>query len=100
MIYECNPKHKLPWQRGRKGSLCPEQMGASPQDLLQDSVLWSDGKRYALCDGRAYCAQESGSNRWHGYPVGWVEVPEALRRKWRDEGKITKKDMRANWEKG
>ena len=35
-LYEPNPKHKEPWQRGAKGSLCPK--GADASALLAASV--------------------------------------------------------------
>ncbi|MFH1117765.1 MAG: hypothetical protein V1792_27915 [Pseudomonadota bacterium] len=97
MMYEANPKHKDPRQRGRKGSLCPQSMSVPAQKLLNQSTQWSDGKRYATCDGQAFCAQESRPGYWHGYPIGWREVPEKLRRAWRDEGKITKKNIGDYW---
>lgn len=97
MVYESNPKHKHPWQRGRKGSLCPKSMSIPPQELLEKSVLGSDGKRYATCEGRCYCAQEHQSGHWHGYPIGWNEVlDQKLVRAWLDEGTISKKDLRNN----
>ena len=58
MIYEGNPKHKHPWQPGRRGSLCPRSISIQPQELLERSILGPDGKRYATCDGRCFCAQE------------------------------------------
>jgi hypothetical protein len=97
MLYEGNPKHKHPWQCGKKGSLCPKSMSVNPQDLLDRSVLWLDGKRYSTCDGRCYCAQEHRPDHWHGYPIGWLEVPELLRRQWRDTGEISKQDISKNW---
>ena len=37
------------------------------------------GKEIVCCtEGRAYRAQEHLPNRWHGYPVGWGEVPPKL----------------------
>jgi hypothetical protein len=98
MVYEGNPKHKHPWQRGRKGTLCPKSMSIQPQQLLEQSVLDTDGKRYAAWQGRCYCAQEdSEPNHWHGYPVGWREVPEKLWRAWKNEGKIQKSDISKHW---
>lgn len=96
MVYEGNPKHKNPWQPGRKGSLCPSAMSIQPQKLLEQSILL-DGKRYATCDGQCFCAQEHEPDRWHGYPVGWHEAPEQLRRAWKDEGKIRKNDINKFW---
>ncbi len=97
MIYEGNPKHKHPWQRGRKGSLCPKSISILPQELLNRSVLGPDGKRYATCDGRCFCAQEGQSGHWHGYPIGWHELPEMVTRAWLADGTIRKKSIREHW---
>lgn len=98
MRYESNPKHKQPWQRGRSGSLCPETVDLeTARRLLSDSEP-VDGKRYAVHEGRAYCAQEHRADAWHGYPVGWREVPESLRRMWLAQGRLRKQDMRKHWD--
>ncbi len=97
MQYEPNPKHKEPWQRGRRGSLCPAFEAKALAKLLRESVL--DGtKRYACHEGRAYCAQEHAAGRWHGYPVGWKEVPPGLRGRWRKEGLVQRRDVKTHWE--
>ena len=97
MRYECNPKHKQPWQHGCRGSLCPGDMGlATAQELLSDSEP-AGRKRYAVHGGRAYCAQEHGANVWHGYPVGWVEVPKSLRSTWIAQGLLRKRDEKTYW---
>ena len=98
MRYECNRKHKLPWQRGRKGTLCPKHIDqVMAQQLLEESEAAEDS-RYSVYEGRAYRAQQHGEDAWHGYPVGWVEVPEKLRNKWRKEGRLRRKDLREHWE--
>ena len=98
MRYESNPKHKQPWQRGRSGSLCPETVDLeTARRLLSDSVP-VDGKRYAVHEGRAYCAQKHGADTWHGYPVGWREVPESLRRTWLREERLRRRDVRKHWD--
>lgn len=98
--YESNPKHRDPWQRGRKGSLCPRIAKEAAQDLLDVSEAAADlgGKRYACLEGLAYCAQSHGPDLWHGYPVGWKEVPETLRRAWIAAGKVRRHDVRRNWD--
>lgn len=49
--YEGNPKHKHPWQPGRRGSLCPKEIGlARAQELLAGSVE-IDAVRYATHEG-------------------------------------------------
>lgn len=98
--YEPNPKHKEPWQPGRKGSLCPPpgELGLiEAARMLRNSVI--DGKkRYAHHDGRAYVAQEHQVGCWHGYPVGWVEVPASIRGDWLASKQIRNKDLKRHWE--
>lgn len=95
--YATNRKHSDPWQRGRRGSLCPKEVRPFACHLL--NVSETDGaKRYAVHEGKAYCAQEDRRGTWHGYPVGWVDVPERLRRKWTADGKVTRRQIRLNWD--
>lgn len=97
LAYEPNPKHKEPWQRGARGSLCPK--GVDAPGLLAESRAdpAHPGKRYATDGQRAYCGQEHLPGRWHGYPVQWKEVPPALRREWVADGKVNKRDLREYW---
>ncbi len=96
LVYEPNPKHKDPWQPGRRGSLCEAEVRPQAQDLLETSILWEDGRRYAVYEGMAYCAQESGG-KWHGYPVGWREVPQKLALRLRREGLVSKRQLDRFW---
>ena len=97
MEYESNQKHSEPWQRGRRGSLCPKEVRGIAAQLLAGSEL-VDAKRYAVFAGRAYCAQESRLGVWHGYPVGWKEVPPRLRLWWRRQGRVRNRDIKQNWD--
>ena len=98
MRYESSPKHKEPWQRGRRGVLCPREIDAErARQLLADSEPVGD-VRYAVHGGRAYCARQHGPDLWHGYPVGWIRVPERLRRRWMDEGRVRRRDIRTHWD--
>src|SRR5437588_12804207 len=81
MKYESNPKHSEPWQTGRKGSLCPKDLKPLAAELLEKSELVGK-KRYIYHEGRPFCGQLTGGDVWHGYPVGWIEVPAELRNKW------------------
>jgi hypothetical protein len=55
-------------------------------------------KRFAT-DGRsAFCGVQHSPGRWHGFPVGWKEVPGALRQKWLNEGRIRRSDVRTYWD--
>ncbi len=97
LVYESNPKHSDPWQPGKKGSLCETEVRPLAKELLEKSVLL-DGKRYAVHAGKAYCAQQHRPNCWHGYPVGWVEVPTKLVRRWIRDDKLKKRDRKKHWE--
>ncbi|MFW6106887.1 MAG: hypothetical protein ACOC8H_01875 [bacterium] len=96
--YESNPKHSEPWQIGKRGSICDNEVRPHAAELLRESVLW-EGKRYAVFEERPYCAQEHLPGRWHGYPVGWVEVPAKLALQWQREGRVSKRNRRKYWEK-
>src|ERR1700683_2023948 len=76
MRYEPNPKHKEPWQRGARGSLCP--LDADAPALLAASELDPEhpGKRYAPDGVRAYCGHEHSPGCWHGFPIEWRAVPQ------------------------
>lgn len=85
LLYEPNPKHKLPWQSGRKGALCPAWSHQMAQDLLSSSVLSDNGKkRYSTRDGVAFSAQMHSSGVWHGYPVAWLVKKQQIRDSWDD----------------
>jgi hypothetical protein len=95
--YESYPKHSEPWQTGRKGSLCPKDLKSIAAALLEVSELVGR-QRFACHDGKAYCAREHGRDVWHGYPVGWIEVPTTLRNKWKREGRVSNRDIKRFWE--
>ena len=96
--YVANPKHKEPWQSGRRGSLCPREIDRElAQRLLNESEPIGE-KRYAVHQGRPYCAQSDGAGGWHGYPIGWKEVPARLRRQWVNvEKRVLKRDIDRYW---
>ncbi len=93
MEYEPNPKHKEPWQRGKKGSLCPRMSASLLCTLLAESIEVGQ-KRYACYEGKAYCGQEHRPGVWHGYPVDWREVPPHVRNAWIGAGKVTRKQTK------
>lgn len=97
LVYEGNPKHKLPWQRGRRGSLCPPEVDADrAKELLEGSEPHA-GKRFATDGEMAYCAREHRPGSWHGYPVGWREVPASIRSRWLRAGRVSRTEIRTNW---
>ncbi|GAA0397389.1 hypothetical protein Acor_74890 [Acrocarpospora corrugata] len=97
LIYEPNPKHKPIPTPGRHGSICPPY--ADGPGLLQESDL-TGCKRYATDGTEAYCAQEHIEGKWHGYPVGWEEVPPRLVADWIASGKVTRRTVRRARQRG
>jgi len=100
LLYKGNPKHREPWQPGRRGSLCPREVDLEQAQAMLDSSELVGKKRYAVWRGRAFCGQsEDGGSHWHGSPVGWVEVPPAVWRGFLKRGEIRRRDIRRYWEK-
>jgi hypothetical protein len=99
-VYEGNPKHKEPWQPGRKGSLCPKDVTLERARELLDSSVENGSARYAADKGRAFCARQHNraKNRWHGYPVAWKEVPSDVRQELIAKGKVLVRDVKKYWE--
>jgi hypothetical protein len=98
--YEANPKHKEPWQSGRKGSLCPTRIDEMQRDALFAASVAVGQIRYATDGEKAFAAQQhdAAADLWHGYPVGWKEVPESLRREWVHAGHVRRRCVRQHWE--
>jgi hypothetical protein len=96
LIYERNPKHKS-WLQpfDPDASLCPAWSHALAQTLLNDSQTDpSSGARYAVHDGMAFAARLTIGTIWHGYPVSWSEVPEAIRENMVAAKKVTRRQMK------
>lgn len=55
-------------------------------------------RRYATRDGLAFVGEEHAPDCWHGWPAGWQEVPEPIRRAWLNEGRIRRRDIQRFWE--
>jgi hypothetical protein len=96
LVYEPNPKHKSMPTPGRRGSSCPRH--ADGPGLLRSSDLLGS-KRYATDGENAYCAQRHdpgnvpNQQAWHGYPVGWEEVPPLLVAQWVAEEKVQRRTV-------
>ena len=90
-------KHKRPegW-----GSLCPDDLGESPQALLDSAVPDGDAL-YNVCGDYALRAQCHHAERWHGHPIPWSRLPSSAARALIDAGRLTKeryfKALRQNW---
>ena len=96
LIYESNEKHRDPSQPGARGSLCDQSVRPLAQQLLDGSEQVGR-MRYAVHDGKAYCAKEHRRGRWHGHPVGWMEVPAKLRTTWTKTRQVSKRQIDKHW---
>lgn len=98
-IFRGSDKHTKPWQQGRKGSLCPEDIDRRHAQALLDASEMVGKQRYAVFAGRAYCAQsDDHGTHWHGYPVGWKEVPPRVWHRFLKDGKVSRRDLGRYWE--
>lgn len=97
LIYEPDDKHKKPWQRGRQGSLCPSSISHDDAVRLLEGSMLDGSKRYATDGDRAYCAQEHSATRWHGYPVGWEEVPPPIRLVLVERHDVSRRSQKHYW---
>ncbi len=99
-VYEGNPKHKAPWQPGRKGSLRPTDVSVERARELLLSSIGEEKMRFAADKGRAFCARlhDPAKNRWHGYPVAWKDVPASVRTQLLASGAVTTREIKRFWE--
>jgi len=79
-----------------QGSLCLETDIARAQTLL-DTSLPDKKHRYATDGERAFAGMEHAPNEWHGWPIGWKEVPEPLRRQWEHAGTVKRRHFARHW---
>ncbi len=91
--YESNPKHRDPCQPGQRGSVCPKEIWSLAPKLLAGSEL-VDRTRYAVHEGKAFAAKQHQPDCWHGYPIGWEEVPNELKYRWKKDGLVSKRQLK------
>ncbi len=99
LTYHPNPKHKEPWQPGRKGSLCPKDVAIErAEGLLRESFLYKR-QRFAVDRGRVFVGKADNCGGWHGYPAGWREMPETVRQHFLQSGAVQHRDLSRYWER-
>ncbi|MBF0164689.1 MAG: hypothetical protein HQM01_09365 [Magnetococcales bacterium] len=95
--YIPNPKHKEPWQRGKKGSLCPSWSHDKAESMLSASIPHPQSNkkaRFATSNGMAFAAYPDSQGGWHGFPIGWNEVPDTIRNIWLREKRVSRNEIR------
>jgi len=95
--YEPNAKHKEPWQRGARGSLCPRHADGPALLAASEADPANPGRRYATDGVRSYCAYSHAPGRRHSFPVEWRKVPPKLRTAWLERGWVSKRSVKENW---
>jgi hypothetical protein len=112
LLYRGSLKHK-DWQPGGGyGTVCPKWTHAteaqgfrgvtethpwpdtSAQRMLETSILAEEGRRFAASNGIAFRADPSGDGTWHGYPLGWDEVPLGIQERLVQAGQATWREIR------
>lgn len=113
-LYRGSKKHKNRPGRGAKGTLCPEWTHATSRTglgndpsrhawpeteahrLFENAEPDPDGRerRYATARGIAFEAKPSNDGTWHGYPIPWESVPDAITDQWLAHGTINRRQVK------
>jgi hypothetical protein len=111
--YRGSSKHKNRPTGEQKGSLCPEWTHVAPDggfgtdayrhdwSRTKATTLFAEadvepktGRRYATERGIAFEAKSTADGTWHGYPIPWENVPNAIRLAWVKNGKVLRSDIK------
>jgi len=117
-LYRGSQKHKNRPTAERKGTLCPEWthvaagggyrsdpfthdwQSTKAQQLFENALPYGNGRRrFATAQGIAFEAKPTEDGTWHGYPVPWEAVPCDVVKKWMEEGKVTRTQIKRYWKK-
>jgi hypothetical protein len=119
-VYLGSIKHKKRPHRGEKGTRCPDwthvdKRGRGPaidmsthawketeaQRLFAGALVDPDtGRRFATARGIAFEAKDTNDGTWHGFPLPWDDVPEAMQDQLRQHGRVTSAQLRRYSEVG
>jgi len=100
LVYEGSPKHKEPSQPGARGSLCPREITPAEALRLLHTSLRHGEKRFAIASGgRPFAAKQHQPGRWHGWPIGWMEVPDAIRPQLQKAFGISNREKSRHWQR-
>jgi hypothetical protein len=117
-LYRGSQKHKNRPTGEQKGTLCPEWTHATPiggygsdpfahdwkttqaHQLFEQAIAHGDGRRrFATARGIAFEAKPTEDGTWHGYPVPWEAVPPEIVQKWKENGAVTRRQIKEHWKK-
>ncbi len=95
-IYRAYPKHCEPITAQNPGVKCPSWSASIAQEIL-DSAEPVGNTLQATCRGVGFVARKTQTSEgvvWHGYPEAWDRMDLELKKRWRKEGRIRKRDLR------
>ena len=93
LVYRASPKHCEPITAEKPGTKCPRWSAARAQELLDQSEAMGH-KRVVTRHGLAFVAQLTGDGTWHGYPEAWDQIDGEIRKRWLEEGRLRRRDLR------
>lgn len=95
LTYKASGKHCEPITAQKPGTKCPAWSAPLAQRLLDMSEPMGD-KRVATCRGLAFVAQltHPDGDVWHGYPESWDKIPSEIKKRWKDAGWISGRDLK------
>lgn len=77
-------------------TLCPAWSHNLAQALLDESLEdLPNGSRFATRDGMAFIARHTVGDVWHGHPVPWSAVPDAIREALIADDKVTRRQIKS-----
>ena len=97
-IYEASPRHCEPITAQNPGVKCPPWSATIAQEIL-DSAEPVGNTLQATRNGVGFVARKTQTTDagevWHGYPEAWDKMDLELKKRWREEGLIQRRDLRA-----
>ena len=97
-IYQASPRHCEPITAQNPGVKCPDWSAAIAQKLL-DAAEPVGNTLQTTWKGVGFVARKTRTTAegevWHGYPEAWDKMDLELKKRWRAQGRIRRRDLRA-----
>ena len=97
-IYKASPRHCEPITAQSPGLKCPQWSASIAQEILNSAEPVGNTLQ-ATRDGVGFVARKTQTTDdgvvWHGYPEAWDRMDFELKKRWKAEGLIKGKDLRA-----
>lgn len=97
-IYKASERHCEPITAENPGVKCPAWSTSIAQELL-DAAVPVGNTLQNTHNGVGFVARKTLTTAegevWHGYPEAWDRMDMELKKRWRKQGKIHGRDLRA-----